>query len=184
MLSLKCKHVQHVKSYIPCNFEVNLITHLWVIGLFSSHFKKFNTFRLIFQKLLEIDVKFKLQKCAACQDLPTTQFWSKSHYPFWSYCPFFIKILWILILSSYISKTIRDRGKVKLQFRVGRSWHAEHVCTLNLTSISYSFWNKGRKVLKCWKVWWKKGINSKIGNGIYFKIAGYVDLDMLHIFAT
>jgi hypothetical protein len=25
--------------------------------------------------------------------------------------------------------------------------------------------------------------NSKIGNGIYFKIAGYVDLDMLHIFA-
>jgi hypothetical protein len=32
---------------------------------------------------LEIDVKFKLQKCAACQDLPTLQFWSKSHYPFW-----------------------------------------------------------------------------------------------------
>ena len=65
---------------------------------------------------------------------------------------------------------------------VGRSWKAEHVCSLNLTSISYSFWNKGRKVLKFWK-WWKKGNNSKIGNGIYFKIAGYVDLDMLHIFA-
>jgi hypothetical protein len=32
--------------------------------------------------------------------------------------------------------------------RVGRSWHAEHVCSLNLTSISYSFWNKGQKVLK------------------------------------
>jgi hypothetical protein len=31
---------------------------------------------------------------------------------------------------------------------VGRSWQAEHVCSLNLTSISYSFWNKGRKVLK------------------------------------
>jgi hypothetical protein len=28
-----------------------------------------------------------------------------------------------------------------------------------------------------------KGNNSKIGNGIYFKIAGWVDLDMLHIFA-
>jgi hypothetical protein len=27
------------------------------------------------------------------------------------------------------------------------------------------------------------GNNSKIGIGIYFKIAGYVDLDMLHIFA-
>jgi hypothetical protein len=28
-------------------------------------------FCLIFQKLLEIKVKFKLQKCAAYQDLPT-----------------------------------------------------------------------------------------------------------------
>ena len=27
MLSLNCKNVQHVKIYIPCNFEVNLITH-------------------------------------------------------------------------------------------------------------------------------------------------------------
>jgi hypothetical protein len=35
--------------------------------------------------------KFKLQKCVACQDLPALQFWSKSHYPFWSYYPFFIK---------------------------------------------------------------------------------------------
>jgi hypothetical protein len=50
-------------------------------------FSNFNTFRLIFKK----NVKFKLQKCAACQDLPTLQFLSKSHYPFWSYCPFFIK---------------------------------------------------------------------------------------------
>ena len=33
---------------------------------------------------------------------------------------------------------------------VGRSCQAEHVCSLNLTSISYSFWNKGRKVLKFW----------------------------------
>ena len=31
--------------------------------------------------------------------------------------------------------------------------------------------------------WAKKGNNSKTGNGIYFKIVGYVDLDMLHIFA-
>jgi hypothetical protein len=29
----------------------------------------------------------------------------------------------------------------------------------------------------------KKGNNSKVGNGIYFKISGYVDLDMLHNFA-
>jgi hypothetical protein len=33
---------------------------------------------------------------------------------------------------------------------VGRSWQAGLVCSLNLTSISYSFWNKRRKVLKIW----------------------------------
>ena len=32
------KHVQLVKIYMPCNFEVNLITHLGVISLFSSFF--------------------------------------------------------------------------------------------------------------------------------------------------
>jgi hypothetical protein len=36
MLSLNCKNVQHVKIYLPCNFEVNLITHFGVIALFSS----------------------------------------------------------------------------------------------------------------------------------------------------
>jgi hypothetical protein len=38
MLSLNCKHVQLVKIYMPCNFEVNLITRLGVIALFSSFF--------------------------------------------------------------------------------------------------------------------------------------------------
>jgi hypothetical protein len=92
MLCLNFKNVQHVEIYLPCNFEINLITHLGVIALFSSFFFFFlNTFCLVFQKLQEIDVKFTLQKCAACQDLPTLQFLSKSLYPFWSYCPFFIK---------------------------------------------------------------------------------------------
>ena len=36
MLSLNCKHVQHVKIYQPCNFEVNPITHFGVVALFSS----------------------------------------------------------------------------------------------------------------------------------------------------
>ena len=27
MLSLNCKKVQHVKIYLPCNFDVNPITH-------------------------------------------------------------------------------------------------------------------------------------------------------------
>jgi hypothetical protein len=31
-------------------------------------------FVLYFKNYLEIDVKFKLQKCAACQDIPTLQF--------------------------------------------------------------------------------------------------------------
>jgi hypothetical protein len=37
-------------------------------SLFSSNFQHFNTFRPLFQKLLEINVKFKLQTCSACQD--------------------------------------------------------------------------------------------------------------------
>jgi hypothetical protein len=54
---------------------------------------------------------------------------------------------------------------------------------LNMFAVSYSFWNKGQKVLKFRKNWWKKGNNSKIGKGIYFKIAGWVDPDKLHICA-
>ena len=84
MVSWNCKHVQHVKIYLPCNFEVNLITHLGVIALFSSiYFFILILFVLYFKNCLEIDVKLKLQKCAACQDLPNLQFWSKSHYLFW-----------------------------------------------------------------------------------------------------
>jgi hypothetical protein len=51
----------------PCNFEVNLITHLGVIALFHQFFF-FNLFLFVlyFKNYLEIDVKFKLQKCAAC----------------------------------------------------------------------------------------------------------------------
>ena len=83
-VSWNCKHVQHIKICLPCNFEVNPITHLGVIALFSSiFFFIIILFVLYFKNYLEIDVKFKLQKCAACQDLPTLQFWSKSHYPFW-----------------------------------------------------------------------------------------------------
>jgi hypothetical protein len=37
---------------------------------------------------------------------------------------------------------------------------------------------KSNKILQ---IWWKKGNNSKMGNQIYFKIAGYVDLDVLII---
>ena len=50
--------------------------------------------------------------------------------------------------------------------------------------MPYSFWNKGQKVLKFWKFDEKKSNNSKLGTQINFKIAGYVDLDMLHIFCN
>jgi hypothetical protein len=60
-------HAEHVCSL-----------NLTFISLFSSNFQHFNAFRPLFQKLLEINVKFKLQTCSACQDLPTMQFWSKS----------------------------------------------------------------------------------------------------------
>jgi hypothetical protein len=36
--------------------------------------------------------------------------------------------------------------------------------------------------MKILKIWWKKSNNSKLGSQINFKIAGYVDLDMMHIF--
>jgi hypothetical protein len=39
------------------------------------------------------------------------------------------------------------------------------------------------KNIKILKIWWKKGNNSKMGNGIYFKIAGCVDLAVLIIFS-
>jgi hypothetical protein len=32
MLSLNWKHVQHVKICLPCNFEVNPVTHFGVKG--------------------------------------------------------------------------------------------------------------------------------------------------------
>jgi hypothetical protein len=28
---------QHIKIYLPCNFKVNLITHLGILALFSSN---------------------------------------------------------------------------------------------------------------------------------------------------
>jgi hypothetical protein len=40
MLSLNCKNVQHVKIYIPCNFEVNPITHLKVLKFYKFDEKR------------------------------------------------------------------------------------------------------------------------------------------------
>jgi hypothetical protein len=53
MVSWNCKQVQHVKIYLPCNFEVNPIAHFGVISLFSSNFQNFNTFRPLQWDLLQ-----------------------------------------------------------------------------------------------------------------------------------
>ena len=74
MVSLNCKNVQHVKIYLPCNFEVNPNTHFGVLAIFSSNFQNFNTFHPLFQKLSETDGKLKWQTRSACQDLHTLQF--------------------------------------------------------------------------------------------------------------
>jgi hypothetical protein len=39
---------QHIKIYLPCNFEVNLITHLGVIALFSSNYIKICKILILF----------------------------------------------------------------------------------------------------------------------------------------
>ena len=97
-----------ILKYIP-------LPILELLPFLHQIFKILILFFLYFKNYLEIDVKFKLQKCAACQDLPTLQFWSKSHYPFWSYCPFFIKflILFVLYFKNYKRQMV--------------SWSCKHV---------------------------------------------------------
>jgi hypothetical protein len=56
--------------------------------------------------------------------------------------------------------------------RVCRSWHAEHVCSFNLLSVSYSFWNKGQKVLTFWKFDEKREITPKWVMGFTSKLQG------------
>ena len=43
------KNDQHIKIYLPCNFEVNLNTHLGVVALFSSNCKMLILFVLYFK---------------------------------------------------------------------------------------------------------------------------------------
>jgi hypothetical protein len=55
---------------------------------------------------------------------------------------------------------------------VGRSWHTAHDCCLNLTSISYSFWNNGQKELKFRKFDEKRGITPTWVIGFTSKLQG------------
>jgi hypothetical protein len=123
-------HAEHV-----CSLNLTF----GVITLFSSNFQHFNAFRPLFQKLLEINVKFKLQTCLACQNLLTMQFWSKFHYLFWSYYPFWRKVLkcW----KFYEKREITPKWVTGFTSKLhGRQILTCWTCLqLNLTSISNSF---------------------------------------------
>ena len=44
--------LHHVEIYLPCNFEVYLITHLGVLALFSSNLKKKKCFSSYISKTI------------------------------------------------------------------------------------------------------------------------------------
>jgi hypothetical protein len=52
------------------------------------------------------------------------------------------------------------------------SWHTEHVCCFNLPSVSYSFWNTGRKVLRFGKFDEKREITPKWVMEFTWKLQG------------
>jgi hypothetical protein len=90
------------------------------------------------------NVKFKLQKCATCQDLPT--------------CNFEVNSITYFGVITLFSSNFQHFNT--------------HVCSLNLTFISNSFWNKGQKVLKCWKFDEKREITPKWDTGFTSKLHG------------
>jgi hypothetical protein len=61
------------RSTNPAILKLIWVPNLELLPFFSSNFQNVNTFCPLFQKLLEIDVKFKQQTCSACQDLPNLQ---------------------------------------------------------------------------------------------------------------
>jgi hypothetical protein len=130
--------VRHIKIYPLSNFEVNPITHFGVISLFSSNFLNFNTFRPLFQKLYETDGKLKLQTCSAYQDLPTLKIWSKSDYSSCSYCLFFIKKNFILILFVLYFKNYLE---IDVKFKLQKCAACQDLPTLQFWSkFRYTFW--------------------------------------------
>ena len=138
MLSLNCKHVQHVKICLPCNFEVNPVTHFGVISLFSSNFQHFNTFGPLLAHLTQ-----RVMWGIAITWRPS--YVVNFHILIFSSettGPIATKPLW---LSWLMWQLVMDFQSLTLIFKCGnffcRSWHAEHFCSLNFPSISNSFWD-------------------------------------------
>jgi hypothetical protein len=98
-------YVQHVKIYLPCNFEVNLITHLGVIALFSSFFFLILIlFVLYFKNYLEIDVMqirnlFYIGVISLFILELSPFLWSYLPFLYWSYLPFYIGVISLFILE-------------------------------------------------------------------------------------
>jgi hypothetical protein len=62
---------------------------------------------------------------------------------------FLLKCIFCWLALQLYYKMWSSKSKIlRINCRVGGSWHAAYFCNLNLTFISYSFWNTRRKVLK------------------------------------
>ena len=83
------------------------------------------------------------------------------------------------LLDTILKGTISARFGL-IQFR-GFRGEDLNVKVYDVRRTDAKWWQKFTWPLARWA---KKGNNSKMGDGISFKIAGYVDLDMLHMFAV
>ena len=104
----------------------------------------------------------KLQTCSACQDLPTLQFWSKSDYPSWSYCPFFINFFFLILILFVLY--FKNYLEIDVKFKLQKCAACQDLPTLQFWSKShFSFWpimqirKKGgmkfKKNLLLWNYW-------------------------------
>jgi hypothetical protein len=64
-----CQDLHALQFWSKSDYPSRSYCPFFIIIIFNL-----NIFVWYFKKLLEIKVKFKLQTCSACQDLPTLQF--------------------------------------------------------------------------------------------------------------
>jgi hypothetical protein len=154
MLSLNNKHVQHCKICLPCNFEVNPVTDFGVISLFSSNYQHFNTFRPLFQKLLVLKC-WKFDEKREITPKWVTGFTSKLYGRQILTCWTCLQLVISLFSSNFqhfntFPPLFQKLLEINVKFKLQTCSACDDLPT---------------------KIWWKKGNNSKMGYGIYFKIA-------------
>jgi hypothetical protein len=149
--------VRHIKIYPSCNFEVNPITHFGVISLFLSNFQNFNTFRPLFQKL-------------------RTFFQLKLTFISYSFLKYKTKIIKFLQISWKKVNNSKMGNQIYFQWKPNLVWIITRISSFKIVSgdaVHQPTWPLLLKIEHMVKLQvWKKGNNSKMSNGIYFKIAG------------